>query len=108
MGILTNVWMPYQHTLQTRIFRKDYDLAKTLPLAIAAAKEVKESKEYLELATQFAEKIVANTDNTDWSLRFFAAQTFVELYELGKDQQHLKKAYAIDLPPDPCASPRVS
>lgn len=84
-------------TLQTRIFRKDYDLAKTLPLAIAAAKEVKESKEYLELATQFAEKIVANTDNTDWSLRFFAAQTFVELYELGKDQQHLKKAYAITM-----------
>ncbi len=42
--------------LQTRIFRKDYDLAKVLPMAIVAAKELKNEAEYVELAGQFAER----------------------------------------------------
>lgn len=81
--------------LQTRIFRKDYDLAKVLPMAIVAAKELKNEAEYVELAGQFAERIIANSDNSDWSLRYFAGQTFVELYGLTKDSTYIERAYKI-------------
>ncbi len=39
-----------------------------------AAKELKNSwKEYVELAGQFAERIIA-LDKSDWSLRYFAGR----------------------------------
>lgn len=83
--------------IQTRIFRKDYALAKVLPLAIVSANEEKPAAEYIDLADRFAEGILANTDNTDWSLRYFAAQTFVELYAKSNDLRFLQRAYTVTL-----------
>ena len=83
--------------LGTRIFRRDYELAKVLPLAIAAAKEVYDIKEYAPYAAEKAQVIISNTDHDDWALRYFAAQTLVDLYAETKDDGYLHDAYKIVL-----------
>lgn len=79
------------------IFRKNYDYAATLPLAIASAEEVLGKEEYISAAERFAENIVANTENEQWSLRYFAAQTYVDLYGESQDSAYLQVAYDIVL-----------
>ena len=81
--------------LGTRIFRRDYELAKTLPLAIAAAKNTYKKDEYAAYASERAQVIVNNTDHDDWALRYFAAQTLVDIYAETKDKSYLDKAYDI-------------
>lgn len=83
--------------LDTRIFRKDYDYANTLPFAIAAASEVLKDSEYVEKASFYAEQILANCDQSEWSLRYLAAQTYIDLYGKTKDDGYLQKAYDIAL-----------
>lgn len=81
----------------TRIFRRDYELAKVLPLAIAAAKETYDSDEYAQYAAEHAQTIINNTDHEDWALRYFAAQTLVDLYAETKDDGYVQQAYKIVL-----------
>lgn len=81
--------------MNTRIFRYDYEFAKVLPLAIAAAAEVYDIDEYAPYAAEHARMIVNNTDHNDWALRYFAAQTFVDLYASTKEKAHLEEAYKI-------------
>lgn len=81
----------------TRIFRRDYDLAKVLPLTIAAAKEIYDSDEYAKYAAEHAQTIINNTDHEDWALRYFAAQTLVDLYAETKDDEYVQQAYKIVL-----------
>lgn len=81
----------------TRIFRRDYELAKVLPLAIAAAKETYGSDEYAQYAAEHAQTIINNTDHEDWALRYFAAQTLVDLYAETKDDGYVQQAYKIVL-----------
>ena len=82
-------------TYSTRIFRKDYHYAKVLPLAITAASEVYNSEEYITEAARFASRIIANCDQEDWVLRYFAAETYVELAGRTKDDSYLQLAYDI-------------
>lgn len=84
-------------SLDTRIFRKDYDLAHVLPLAIAAADEVYSGSKNTETISEFANKILDNTDHNDWALRYFAAQTFVELFGKTSNVEFLKSAYDVAL-----------
>lgn len=84
-------------SIGTRIFRRDYDYAKILPLAIASAKEIMKKDDYAEYASDRAQKIVNNTDHEDWALRYFAAQTLVDIYAETKDISYLKDAYTIVL-----------
>ncbi|OON87006.1 hypothetical protein BXO88_05555 [Oribacterium sp. C9] len=79
----------------TRIFRRDYEYAKILPLAIASAKETMKKDEYAKYASEKAQVIVNNTDHDDWALRYFAAQTFVDIYAETKDKIYLQDAYNI-------------
>ena len=83
--------------LGTRIFRRDYELAKILPLAIAAAKEIYAADEYAPYAAKHAQIIIDNTDHDDWALRYFAAQTLVDLYAETKDDEYVQQAYKIVL-----------
>ena len=81
----------------TRIFRRDYELAKVLPLAIAAAKEEYPINMYAPYASERARTIVENTNHDDWALRYFAAQTLVDLYAETKERAYLEEAYSITL-----------
>ena len=84
-------------TYSTRIFRKDYHYAKVLPMAIAAAAEVYDDEQYIAEAGRFADRIIANCDQEDWVLRYFAAITYVELAGKTGDKSFLRKAYDIAL-----------
>lgn len=84
-------------TYSTRIFRKDYHYAKVLPLAITAASEVYDNEQYITEASRFATRIIANCDQEDWILRYFAAETYVELAGCTSDDSYLQKAYDIAL-----------
>lgn len=84
-------------TYSTRIFRKDYHYAKVLPLAITAASEVYDQDQYISEAARFASRIIANCDQEDWVLRYFAAETYVELAGRTKDDSYLQLAYDIAL-----------
>ena len=82
----------------TRIFRRDYEYAKVLPLAIASAKEVMKKADYAEYASAKAKAIIDNTDHDDWALRYFAAQTLVDIYAETKEERielRKKEGYTI-------------
>lgn len=83
--------------LETRIFRRDYELAKILPLAVAAANEVYKIEEYEPIAVKYAQKILDNTDHDSWALRYFAAQTYIGLYGDTQNKEYLRLAYNVAL-----------
>lgn len=83
--------------MQTGIFRRDYSYARVLPLGIVAAQQVYDKGQYTDTAKAFVGDILKNTDSNDWTLRYFAAQTYIELYGLTGDQAHLQEAYNIAL-----------
>lgn len=82
-------------SVTTRIFRLDIDYATALPMAIVSAKETLSSKEYVETAERYCEAIFNNTKDSDWSLRYFAAQTYLDLYAITNESKYLDEAYAI-------------
>lgn len=84
-------------SIGTRLFRWDYEYANVLPLAIASANQVYPENEYADYAAKRADAIYENTQNKDWALRYFAAQTYVDLYGKTSDKQYLQKAYSIVL-----------
>lgn len=79
----------------TRLFRWDYEYAKALPLGIAAAAEVYSDREYKEYANSRADAILENTRTSDWSLRYFAAQTYIDLAGRTGNKDYLQKAYDV-------------
>ena len=83
--------------VSTRIFRKDYELARVLPLVISAADEILTGEAYADAASRFARLILDNTDHGDWALRYFAAQTYVDLYGKTEDRAYLESAYDVAL-----------
>lgn len=83
--------------IQTRIFRKDYEFAKILPMAIVAAEKTCGKAKFVTEAEHYLQLMVANCDNEDWALRYFAAQTYVDLYAKAKNRQYLESAYELAL-----------
>ena len=83
--------------METRIFRYDREYARVLPLAIVAAEYSFEDNEYIKYAEQCAKRILANTDYSDWALRYYAAQTYIDIYSRTDDKKDLKNAYDIVL-----------
>lgn len=83
--------------LDMDIFRRDYDLAQAVPLAIVAARNVQDDAQYARTAARYVQSILDNTDHDDWALRYFAAQTCVELCALTGDESYLQQAYDIAL-----------
>ena len=83
--------------LEICIFRKNYDYAEVLPYAIAASEEVLAGSDYISNLEHYAENIINNTGNDQWSLRYIAAQAYIELYAKTNDDAYLRKAYDIAL-----------
>lgn len=81
--------------VSTRIYRKDIDKATALPMVIIAAKETLSNAEYIEIADQYCHEICDNTKDADWSLRYFTAQIYMNLYSLTKNSAYLNSAYEI-------------
>ena len=80
-----------------RIFRKDYELAKIMPAVIAAADEVYDGQTYIDYVEKHIQTIIDNTDYSDWALRYFAAQTLIDLFGQTNDEKYLQQAYALVL-----------
>ena len=83
--------------LGTHIFRCDYELAKILPAAIASAEKTLSKEDYIAYASEKVQEILDNTSHDDWALRYFAAQTLVNLYGKSNKKTYLKDAYSIIL-----------
>ena len=83
--------------MKVKIFKYDFEYAKTLPLAISAAEQIYPADEYAQFAAQRAEEIKKNTRNQDWALRYFAAQTFMSIYEKTGEKQYLQQAFDMAL-----------
>lgn len=77
--------------IQTRIFRKDYNFAKTLTMAIISAREYYDSATYRRVAERFGKIIIANTDTEDWAIRYFVAQIYVELAGMNSDLSEITR-----------------
>lgn len=82
-------------SVTTRIFRKDIDYATILPMAIISAKETMDKDDYVKCATEYCAAICKNTGDKDWSLRYFVAQIYMDLYSLTKKSSYMDEAYRI-------------
>jgi len=83
--------------LSTGIYRKDYNLVKILPKIIVAAQENYEGSEYVSKVSAFADAVLDNTSTEEWSVRYFAAQVYLDLYARTDDTRYLVQAYDIAL-----------
>lgn len=84
-------------SLQTGIFRKDYYLSRAIPNAIVAASKTYDTDKYISEAKRYLEILENNTERSDWSLRYFAAQIYIDLYSKTKDAAFIDKAYNLAL-----------
>ena len=85
----------HYESIATRVFRKDIDYANALPMAIISAKETLNDSDYIEIADKYCTAILNNTKDNDWTLRYFAAQIYMDLYAQTKDSGYLDDAYQI-------------
>lgn len=81
--------------IQARIFRKDHEFAKIIPLAIAAAEEEMTVDGYIDYASDYLLALCNNIENEEWALRYFAAETYLDLYARTKDISYLDQAYGL-------------
>jgi hypothetical protein len=80
--------------VQAPIFRKDKDFARVLPKAIVAALNVYgNNTTYINLVSKYLQELVNNTSDLDWSLRYFAAQTYISLASDTNKARNLQTAY---------------
>lgn len=81
--------------LATGIYRKDYNYVQILPKVIVAAQEVYSGDDYVTNIEAFADSIIENTTTEEWSVRYFAAQVYLDLYAKTSNREHLETAYNI-------------
>lgn len=81
--------------LATGIYRKDYNYVQILPKAIVAAQNTYSGSRYISIIKEYADAIIKNTSTEDWSVRYFVAQVYLDLYTRTKDQTYLSSAYDI-------------
>ncbi len=79
--------------LDINIFRRDYQFAEVIPYAIIAAKETMDAEDYRKYAKEYVALLLANADQKDWEMQYFAAQTYLELYAEAKEREYLQLAY---------------
>lgn len=93
-GKCLNAVQKYE-SLGGRIFRRDHMLASILPYAIDSAEKMLGLEEYIETAARYADTINANIENDEWALRYFAAQTYIDIAEKSGDSEYLRKAFEL-------------
>ena len=83
------------YDLDISIFRQDFNIVPLLPKAIAAAQEIYTGEEYISAVSFYADAILENADSDDWSVLYFAAQTYIDLYSKTDNNLYLEKSYEI-------------
>jgi len=78
----------------SKIFRKDYNYAKTLSKAIYSAKNVFNDKKYVNYADSTCKNILSNIDTDDWALRYFVATIYLDLCAVSGENRFLERAYS--------------
>lgn len=81
--------------LATGIYRMDYNYVRILPKAIVAAQAVYSGDDYVANVKAFADAIMENTTTEEWSIRYFAAQVYLDLYARTREHNYLETAYNI-------------
>ena len=81
--------------LSTGIYRKDYNVVQLLPKAIVAAQHIYSGEAYITNISALADAIIENTNTEEWSVRYFAAQVYLDLYNRTHDAVYLQEAYEI-------------
>ena len=89
-----NAFAQYEK-ISSRIFRQDKDYASALPKAIISAKETLPASEYVKYAEKYCPVILNNSDDDNWTLRYFVALIYTDLYSITKNNSYLKSAYTI-------------
>lgn len=79
----------------TRLFEKDHEAAKILPKVIHAAQKYMGSTEIVNFIKEYNQKLIKETSDEEWELRYFAAVNSVNLANLDPEnrQDHLKHAF---------------
>ncbi|MCL2270938.1 MAG: hypothetical protein FWC24_06295, partial [Treponema sp.] len=81
-------------SVQAPIFRKDFDLARVLPKAVLSALNIyNNNAEFVSIANRYLQKIKDNTDESDWALRYFAAQMYISMAAVNNRLTNLQAAY---------------
>lgn len=83
------------NALSTGIYRKDFNYVQILPKAVVAAQMTYNGNEYISVISEFADDILENTTTKDWSVRYFAAQVYLDLYQRTFEREYLELAYNI-------------
>lgn len=78
------------------IFRYDNQYGEFLPMAIVAAQSVyaNDKDQYVKVIERYADTLYSPYQKR-WELKYFAAQSYMDLYAKTKDTEYLKKAYEI-------------
>jgi hypothetical protein len=85
----------YERT-RAPIFRKDYDLAGVLPKAIIAAAHIYEfDNRYVNATNKYLKELIDNTSSSNWELRYFAVQTYINLVSIESSNTNLASAYSL-------------
>lgn len=81
-------------TVQAQVLRKEHDFAKILPKAIIAVSHVHgTSQTAISLTQSYLQKLIMHTTDSDWGLRYFAAQSYIRLAGFNNRQANLSAAY---------------
>lgn len=83
--------------IQPQIFRKDINYANTIPKIIASSAYIYPMEKYIEEAQKYLPILIENTEDSDWSLRYFASQIYANLFLETNDKKFLQNAYDITL-----------
>lgn len=81
------------------IFDHNYELAEAMPIMLVSAGELLKNKtisedDYIEIANHVTDTILDNIVRKDgWALRYFTAQTYVDLAAKTNDGEYLSKAF---------------
>lgn len=90
--------------MNVRIFQRNHDLAEVLPSVICASQEVLSGNELIAFETRCGKMLMDNASvyvkkkgkiesKNDWALKYFAVQTYIDLYAKTKDVKYLETAY---------------
>lgn len=82
-------------SMQTRLFKRDYEYARILPLAIGAAKQSYKPEQYVRYALDHALAIEDIVDEDDWEYKYFVEITLMDLYIQTGAEVHLREALRI-------------
>ena len=81
--------------LNIDIYRNDYDYAEVIPLAISSAKNTLSKTEYVQFAQKYCSIMLDNSNDEDWAMYSFAAEVYIELYNITRRENFLDLAYNV-------------